>query len=648
MPKNNTFKKKNHGFAQNKVPLNNCNNTGPYSTSHPYLYYVKCSFTNNILSILILLSALFFMITFTNPGLVINDEWITANQLHQLDIGHQIVYNEGKYGTYDNGTASRYFEARNNQLGYTLMLPLLSLPVLKLFSVFGDNFRYVIILLWAVLPVMMALMIQMYYPKYAKCKGIDLLWIIVPVMFLLFMLNMLYYAQFPFIATDAPREVAAIVFTQHLIIAAMAVLIYHICMELFESKWFSLFGVLACIGCSTYLFWAGSAKDHMLVAFLFAIVIFFMIRYLKRGHHHNAGLSFLFSGLLAWGRPEVALPVFAFTTIFFLALSVKKYLYDKKDVKSLIVSIITPAFTVIGALPYFLNNMCVTGNPLTPTFDAFSKKYMVSEAATSPASQTVTPLSDATIDTTPISIGIQGLYSRVIGFYSSIPWTSLPGDILGILFDPSSGAMGLLAVTPLLGIAVVFLIYFLLNGKCVQNKSILLYLAIAALAVFVAYSPSVHIMNVDEGILPDVRYLSPAYLPIGLLGLIAIYPLVNQESQKSLTTYTLLLFIIAVPVILLAAMMIQPFSGTWTGYTDIFTLLVYVMLPVTLATGLLSASGRINNRWFLISLMLVILMSTSWQMLGHFIYSGAKFNGYPFWIPIIDNIYNSLFSVVHL
>jgi hypothetical protein len=52
---------------------------------------------NYSLSIIIFLFSLFVIITVSSPALFINDEWITANQLHQLNIGHQITINEGKY-----------------------------------------------------------------------------------------------------------------------------------------------------------------------------------------------------------------------------------------------------------------------------------------------------------------------------------------------------------------------------------------------------------------------------------------------------------------------------------------------------------------------------------------------------------------------
>jgi len=57
----------------------------------------------NLIPVLIFLFALFFTMMFSNPALFLNDEWITVNQLHQLGEGHQVVVNEGKYGTFQTG-----------------------------------------------------------------------------------------------------------------------------------------------------------------------------------------------------------------------------------------------------------------------------------------------------------------------------------------------------------------------------------------------------------------------------------------------------------------------------------------------------------------------------------------------------------------
>ncbi len=78
--------------------------------------------------ILVFLIALFIALTFAHPQFFVTDEWITANQLAQIHSGHQVLVNEGKFGVLLDGRITTYMKAKNNLLGYTIFLPLISLP----------------------------------------------------------------------------------------------------------------------------------------------------------------------------------------------------------------------------------------------------------------------------------------------------------------------------------------------------------------------------------------------------------------------------------------------------------------------------------------------------------------------------------------
>ncbi|WP_286681254.1 hypothetical protein, partial [Methanoculleus sp. DTU007] len=151
---------------------------------------------------LIFLFALFFAMTFSNPALFLNDEWITVNQLHQLGEGHQIIVNEGKYGTFLNGTPGPYMQSHHNLLGYTMMLPVLSLPALWFFGLFGDQFRLAIVFLWSLLPIAMAVLVDAYRPQYARWRGIRWTWLIISAAFAGFLANLVFYYPWPFTAPD--------------------------------------------------------------------------------------------------------------------------------------------------------------------------------------------------------------------------------------------------------------------------------------------------------------------------------------------------------------------------------------------------------------------------------------------------------------
>lgn len=598
---------------------------------------------NNLIPILIFLFALFFLITFSNAALYINDEWITTNQLHQLDIGHQAIYNEGKYGVFSNGTAAAYLQSHNNQLGYTLMLPILSLPMLKIFGIFGDAFRYPVILLWTLLPIIMILLIELYYPKYSKFHNIRLLWLILPIMFILFLYNMLNYTIFPFSAADAPKEVAAIVFTQYILFALICIVIYKTCETIFEDKKYSLFGTLAIICCSSYIFWAGNAKDHLLVAFILSLVIFCMVKFIKSSKHTYALLAFLLIGLMAWARPEVAIAIFIFTLIFYIAYQAKDYLKNKNttSLKMLLVPLITP----FGAIPYFLNNLYVMGNPFIPSFNAFDRSNVNVSLATG-SEQLASNVSTGSSASYSFNIfdSINNIIHSIFGYYFSVNWIELPANLLGVLFKPANGNMGLFGVAPILGLSIVFLVYVYKRSD--EKSRLMIYFMLAVLiGCILAYLPAIGIMNSDHAIAPDMRYFSTAYIPIGILGLFVINSLISKDNKKELVHSLPKYLLVIAPVLLISLLLIKPFGSATEGHVLALTLITYIILLLTIICAALKIYGKIGEKPFIILMMILIALPFAWQMLYLFILSAGKFNGYSYWIPLIQNIYHSIFSV---
>lgn len=597
---------------------------------------------NNLIPILIFLAVFFFIITFSNAALYINDEWITANQLHQLDIGHQAIYNEGKYGVFINGTSTAYFQSHNNQLGYTLMLPILSLPMLKIFGVFGDAFRYPVILLWALLPIIIALLIELYYPRYSRFHGIKLLWIAVPVMFILFLYNMMSYTIFPFSAADAPKEVAAIVFTQYILLALLSVVIYKICETIFEDNKYSLFGTLTIICCSSYLFWAGNAKDHLLVAFILSLVILCMVRFIKSSKHTYALLAFLLIGLMAWARPEVAIALFIFTLIFYIAYQAKEYLKNKStgSLKMMLVPLITP----FGAIPYLLNNLYVMGNPFVSSYNSFSGSNINTSLVgnTAQLASNISTGSSAGSDSN-IFNSINNVFQSIFGYYFSINWIDLPSNLFGVLFKPANGSMGMFGVTPILGLVILFLAYVYKRSD-ERSRLTIWFLITALIGCIFAYLPMLGMLNSDHAIAPDMRYFSIAYMPIGILGLFVIGSLISKDNKKELVNSLPKYLIVITPVLLIALLLIHPLGSSTESQVSTLALLIYIVLLSTIICAILKLYGKIGEKPFIILLMMLIALPFAWQMFSLFVLSAGKFNGYSYWIPMVQDFYGSVFS----
>ena len=609
---------------------------------------VSCFLNRNLIPVLIFLFALFFIITFSNPALFLNDEWITVNQLHQLGEGHQVTVNEGKYGTFQNGTPGPYFEARHNLLGYTMMLPILSLPALKVFGLFGDQSRLAIVLLWSMLPVAMAILVDAYRPQYARWRGIRWTWFVIGAAFLGLLANLAFYSPWPFTALDAPVETAAVVFTNHLLFAALAVMVYLTCKTIFEDTWFSLFGTIACISCSSYIFWAANAKDHMLLVAMMAAVILFLVRYIRYGGLRDAALGFAFIGLLAWARPEVGFTVFVFAALYYVGLQVSRGLLQMPPVEA-VRALCAPLATLAGAVPLLVNNALVTGNPLVPAFYVYEKKLLAGTSGEEiiGAAEAV----NGVVQSVPAPSGGVAGFLSVLANHFAPSWSTLPGDIFGILFAPASGNMSLVAVSPLIIIALVVLPILLWRrpGRfTTADRQIILFLVVVGIAVWVAYLRSMHGLNTSNGIVPDIRYLTPFYLPAGILAILAIHKLAGDISAKTIAMYGMLSVLLTTPLLILFIMIFQPYGGAYLGYTIFFSRLTYIILGAVLVTLILQALGIVKIKWTFVTIAVLVTIPLGWQIMMLFLYSIAKFNGYELWIPLVETFYANVIGISYL
>ncbi|MFA5295305.1 MAG: hypothetical protein WC382_07300 [Methanoregulaceae archaeon] len=596
----------------------------------------------NAVSVIIFLVLLCFITTFSNPGIFLNDEWITANQLYQLNAGQQVVFNEGPYGTYDTGETTEYFIARGNVLQYTLILPLLALPVLKFFSLFGDNFRFVIVLLCSFIPLCIAVLVGTFYPQFGKIRGVRWIWPAIVFSFILFFANMVWYYPFAFIALDAPKEVAALIFTNHILFALTGVILYHAARVIHSSDiWKGLFAMTVILASSSFLFWAGNAKDHMLVAFLFALVILFFLRYFRYLRYCDAAFGFIAIGLLAWARPEVGFFTFLISTIYFLFICFQQARNDEGKLRYFLKKASAVMFLIPGIVPFLVNNYIVTGNPLFPTF--FVKRTV--SPVTAVVNESIESGSAVVLDTVTQSTTS---FSEVVQIALSF-LTFSPANVLSalprVLLRPESGNMSLVAVCPLAVFALITLIYLVSKKISPERIPLLVYCLLMIVAVFLAYIRVFPGLSTSQGIIPDIRYLSPAYIPIGLLGTVSLFTLLDREPVKELFKKYLIIALVLVPATILALLLLHPFGGLYLGFSLFFMLTVYSFIALVFAAWLGWRYGIVQYRYLVLAILILLIIPLCWQMMMVFLYSAGKYNHYPFWIPIVEQFFNTFIRV---
>ena len=609
---------------------------------------MNTKYQSHVMAVIIFLSALFCTIMVTAPGLQINDEWITTNQLNQLAIGHQVVNSEGKYGNFLNQATTPYFETRGNILGYALALPMLSLPVFFLFSGIGDLVRFFILFIWVVLPTLILLLVIHQYTDFFQKKTSYLLIPVCIFSLFLFYTNLQYYYPFSIIGSEAPIEVLSVIFTDQILFSFLAVIIFFTCYTIFSDTRYSLSGTITILACSSYLYWATSAKDHMLTTVGFSLGILFFIRYFQRTTLWDGVTAFFCTGLLLWIRPEVGFSTcILLTGFFYIRIILLKYHSNKPGLS--FTDLLIPFTIFLGAIPFFINNYIMSGNFLYPLF----LKYNMNEI--SPAAQEILNTGMSEISTpalaaaTPVggTVGLPSLLTFIQRYYSFSPDT-IQGTF-GILFAPLNGSFSVTAICPLLLPGVLmFLVLFGYRRSLFtsQDRNTIPLLLLFILTIFLAYMKAIPSMNISEGIGPDIRYLSPLYIPAGLLGLLCLH-----RSGQLIPYGTLIkrciLFPVIIPIpLILILLLTQPFGGGYYVFVELLSYVSYVIAILLFLFFLLNIAGVKTKGILSILFPVLISIPFTWQIMIVILYSITKFNGYPFWLPLIEHVINSIFMPI--
>jgi len=604
---------------------------------------IKKFFFEYRIHLFVFLLTVFIALTIAHPAVLLNDEFITTNQLHQLQAGHQIVVNEGKYGLAENGSMSGYFGYRSNVLGYSLFLPLISLPSYWMIEITGENFVYFILILWTLISLFLILFINHFFMEFSTIysrKWAPAAYIAV---FILFFINLFFYSGFPVDPVSNYPEILAIVFTNIILLGISAVLIYEINYAIFKVPAYSFFGTIVCLFSSSYIFWVTHCKDHILVLPIFSAIFLCLVYHITTNDYWYLPLSFLLCGILAWVRPELALWI-SLLVIIVLCFTLVRHLRLHTHKQSIVLLCCSPLFVFIGALPFFLNNYLVTKNIFLPVQSLYLSENTTTTIMHQPNS----------------SIRVAGVksFESVIGmFLPSIPGSPVDffRDILEIFFLPQNGSISVLAVVPLfftMGIvAGILLLLKKISITLEERRIIFLAFGISAV-VFLTYIGQAHLLNTDKGIIPDIRYLTPLYLPLTIIGLILLHSFeIFRRDMKYVVRYLFLIAILGTCFILV----VTPLAYSGIVYSEngvilpigkffsLYTITIVILTLISLILGFYLKKG------YPIMTYLVLLLCSLpffWQIsiiLFYLTFSG--FAGHILWIPIARVIWQIILSI---
>lgn len=426
--------------------------------------------------------ALFFILSITSAGIYLNDEWMTAQTLNQISLGHQISTNEGKYGYYTNGSAGNYMIYRSNILMYSAALPLISLPAVMIIP-FARRFLVCVWILCAAVVLNRVVERDLHH-----VAGIAAL------------VSIFVVDEFPYGGKFVPSEVLAIVMTNIFLFGIFAYVMFKISCEMFEKIEDRMFLTLCSIACSSIIFWTGTCKDHLLSALLVGLIVLFMIRYIK--YEKNLEIASALTGLLMFVRVEVAIGVFVVILIMILTRRLSN-------------TITYMVYTGVGSIPFWVNNWIVTGNPFLPPF-LLANKYVIPT----------------------IEYQISSMPAVTMGFAEQA--YVVMDTIFRTIASPQSGSVGLLLI-----LGVFFLaLPFGLKITRTTEENVMFYVGIGACIYMLVFNCMW--LQSDTGVSPDIRYFVPSYAMFSMFGISTLIRRFELNSSRMILNTMIIIAMISI------------------------------------------------------------------------------------------------------
>jgi len=625
----------NWELTNNSDPLSDASENNSYHMDLPVDNFDVLSLIRKYRVHLFVFFLVFFIgLTLAHPAILLNDEFITANQVRQIHAGHQFMVNEGRYGLAENGTMSGYFANKGDLLGYTLFLPMLSQPAFKIIDITGEQFAYFILIFWAVMALLLLLFVNRFFREFSYIGKWQWTKVMACAVFLLFFVNLYYYSTFTVDDINSYPEILSIVFTNLFLLALSAMLIYEICRTVFEDTTFSFFAAIVCITSSSYFLWSTFCKDHILVLACFVPIVLALVRFVKTDEYWYLPMAFIGCGLVAWARPEVALWT-ALLVLCICGYTIWRFRSQHRPGYPLMSVVLSPLFTFIGALPFFVNNYVTTGNIFLPT-ESLYLHGGGNESAVMNASQPVLHVT-----------GVNSLTSVIFMHIPTIPHSpsEIITDLGGIAFAPATGNVGMFTLVPLFFVMAVIGGILLLFKKIYfaqEEKRLILILLLASGAVFLAYASQLHSLNTDGGIGPDIRYLSPLYFTLTLTGLILVRKInvLPENPADTLREFGWITLIgIPVSLILLGCayhMNTLNFSNGNIPLGKFFSFYVIALIILTPIILFSHQYGKCRKEIATYLILLLCAVPFFWQVnLSLICFSFSAFAGHIFWIPVI-------------
>jgi hypothetical protein len=539
-------------------------------------------------NIFIFCLSVFIALTFTSAGLYLSDELSPANQLYQLYHGEQVTYHTYHYGVYDNGSVNYAISGANYVMPYALTLPELSIPIYWIIDHFQDTSRLVPMIFWI---LFLSFMVIVELVNNKKMYVVGALTAII-----LFGINIILYSSF-----SGNIEILAIILTNILLYGLFGMMVWKIIFNtrMFNKDNYFIIWIFV-MSCSSLLFWVGTLKDHVLVAALFMVILYSIIKLNQNGKDNYLVYLSVASALVIWTRPELSLIIIPMSIIFLL--------YKYKNINYLSEFLV---YTGIALIPMFINNYIVTGSFLKFPFQAVENK-----------------MGGIHFSNDMYGTLVNEIPAYVIKNISGIN----PTDILRLLFLPSNGGVGL---APILLVSIVGIVIYLIKYKSIKltfEEKLLYSSSFIIILIYLFTSYLGFGMHTEQGMLPDMRYFSLIYAPLTIASL-SILTRTYEFDYKNMVRY----YIIFIGVFLFSFSFTIFIGVPINIFMNIVGFCFFAIISIVIIDTI--RNNNVNQLGKLIAVLPTI--PAIWQIL--IAVTTSKMYIYPMFIPIVDFIKHLIF-----
>ena len=560
--------------------------------------------------IYIFIITVFIAITFVSPGLYLSDELSPANQLHQLLQGKQLTFHEDKYGYYDDGTIDKSIIGARYVMTYSLLTPLLSLPIYLIVTATQDAFRAIVLILWTIIFASIIFITSIFYREKFTSKYSHYLYAVACAIILL---NMVFFKPF----SDKYLEVVSITSTNILLYGLFAVIIWKLICYLFCDNHKRIFVWIATMSCTSLLFWVGVLKDHVIVSLLFMIILYSMIKL----YDLNDGKYLIYlsvaTGLIVWERPELSIAIIPLIGLVII------YKYKSFCLKPLCSYGIV---TIISMIPIFINNYIVTGSIFKFPFQAVKDQTMGGIHLTSSGNG--------------LDILLHEIPTNILLNMSMITID----NIIGILVYPINGGIGLLPIIMLSIIAILLFPYiiFIKKIQLTTPEKILLLFSIVISITYLFTTMLGFNLHMETGILPDMRYFSLVYAPLIIASLSILsrtFTLINYKTifNKLIVWFGIVLVVFTILLMILSNNGIMTITNA-NLTANILSIIIFAISCASIFDTI--RTNRVDGLEF--AMVLMISLPLIWQLFVSVI--TTKLYDYPMYLPLIEYIRKIIFG----